>query len=229
MRDFLLIFDLDGTLADSRRDIYFSFAHAMEELGFDPPSEAEFRPLIGKTLKRSFEVFLPGGAATAQRIEAGIAAYRRHYWEHCFDHTRPYEGVDEILAELAASGRFRLAVATTKQTILARRVIEGMGLAPYFDYIQGTDDFPAKPAPYLLYRVLEATGLPSERALMVGDTDSDVLAGKAAGTLTCAVTYGAWQREALEALEPDFLIDRFPEIAPIAHELADRPAAGAAG
>ena len=215
MRFQLLCFDLDGTLVDSHADIRAALEHALASVG---PRDAalEERALgaagLGLPLEEFFALARPGGTLDARRLF--IDEYRRHYHAHLLDRTRPFDGVVETLAQLAplrARG-LRTAVATTKKTDTARKVITGLGLAEHFDAVLGTDGIPHKPAPDLLYLCARTVSRPPESGMMIGDTDRDLLAGRAAGMKTCAVGWGVMGHEGLRPHSPDYLISRFAEL-----------------
>ena len=125
--------------------------------------------------------------------------------------TRPYPGVPETLAALRAGGR-KLAVATTKRTETARRVVEGTGLAPLFDAVAGSDGLVPKPDPSVLRRAAELAGVPLAGAAMVGDTDRDIGAARAAGIPAIGVIWGGFAEDEMRALAPDHVIARFDEL-----------------
>jgi pyrophosphatase PpaX len=107
-------------------------------------------------------------------------------------------------------------VATTKKTLTAERVVAGLGLAAYFDLVLGTEEpLRHKPAPDLLLECARLLGCAPARGLMVGDTERDVLAGRAAGMRTCGVTWGVLGADGLTPHAPDFLIDRFADLLPL--------------
>ena len=197
-----VIFDLDGTLVDSTRDIVVAFNHGLVSVGEETMSEAAVRPLIGTPLVDMYERVLGGhdGARTARACEA----YRRFYFDHCADHTRPFPGVLEALDALAGSP---LAVATTKKTFMAVKLLDMLGLSGRFDLIQGTDDIPAKPDPAVLLQVVEKLGIEPTNTWMIGDTVHDLSAARAAGMKCCAVTYGVTEETALRRLKPDIVVD----------------------
>ncbi len=146
-----------------------------------------------------------------------IDAYRAHYHAHLLDSTRPFDGVVETLARLAplrASG-LRTAVATTKKTDTARRVVHGLSLDGYFDVILGTDGIPHKPAPDLLLLAARSVERKPGGGLMIGDTERDLLAGRAAGMKCCGVGWGVLGHDGLRPNAPDYLISRFDELLPI--------------
>jgi phosphoglycolate phosphatase len=176
-----ILFDLDGALVDSVPCLVRCFRHAFESLGLPAPAEADVRAQIGLPLEARFARFAPG------QVPALCAAYRDHYPRVFARECVVFPGVSTLLARLRERG-YRLGIATTKRTPWARRFVEGMGLAPHVDCVQGTDDFPHKPAPDVLLRALAALGC--EGRWMVGDTPGDVLAGRAAGLSTYAVCWG---------------------------------------
>ena len=101
----------------------------------------------------------------------------------------------------------RKGTATTKQTPTTRIVLEKFGLLAYFEHVQGTDGFPAKPAPDVIHRGLETFGVRPDDGLFVGDSTADMAAGRAAGTTTAGVLWGAGTRAKLSAAQPDHLLD----------------------
>lgn len=195
-----LVFDLDGTLIDSLPDIVESFRAAFHACGMEAPDDAAVRRLIGKPLEEMYGLFTddPG------RVAALTRAYRRIYPRRFTQATRPFPGVVPMLGELRGRG-WRLAVATTKRSEMATRLVEALGLDDHLDHVQGTDDFPHKPAPDVVWRALAALG--SEGSWMIGDTVSDLQAGRAAGLRTFGVTWGTHSRGRLAEADPDVLED----------------------
>jgi len=194
-----VVFDLDGTLVDSLPDIVASFRHAFAALDLEPPSESLVRAEVGLPLEAMYARFAP-----SELVADLCSAYRDHYPQHFADRSRPYPGVLEALAELRERG-YALAVATTKRSDMARRLVAAMGLSDALDHVQGTDGFPHKPAPDVVQRALVA--LDAEGTWMVGDTTHDVGAGKAAGLATYALTWGTHDAARLASAEPDVIAD----------------------
>jgi phosphoglycolate phosphatase len=192
-----IVFDLDGTLVDSLPDIVASFLAAFDGRSVEKPTRAAVEAAIGEPLEKMYAAFAP-----RHEIEALSAYYRSHYRENFRTNSRPFPGVPDLLDELGERGFLRV-VATTKRTDLARAFVEAMGLSKHLDHVQGTDDFPAKPAPDVVHRAIAAVG--GRGTWMVGDTVHDIEAGRAAGLQTYAVTWGTHTRERLAALEPDVL------------------------
>jgi phosphoglycolate phosphatase-like HAD superfamily hydrolase len=219
----LVCFDLDGTLVDSTRDIRAALVHALATV---PPSDAALDEHalgcagLGLPLEEFYALARPAphpfaGADGRRRF---VEAYRSHYHTHLLANTRAFPGVAETLAmvePLRAAG-MRTAVATTKKTLTAERVLGGLGLAQHFDLILGTEEpMPHKPAPDLLLACARRLARDPRRGLMVGDTERDVLAGRAAGMRTCGVTYGVLGADGLTPHAPDFLVDRFADLWPL--------------
>lgn len=198
----LVIFDLDGTLVDSRDDIAAAVNAALAGIGCPPRRLAEIVPRIGEPLDAIFRSWLP--ADRAALLPEAVDAYRRFYFENCARSSALYPGVRGCLERLAP---VRLAIATTKTTRQAVRVCEQLDLSRHFAVVQGCDDIPHKPDPAVVRAVLDRLGVEPTAAWMVGDTAMDVAAGRAAGCATCAVTWGIGGREALEAAGPDLLVD----------------------
>ncbi len=194
-----VVFDLDGTLVDSLDDILDSFLAAFASVDLQPPDRNAARRLVGRPLEDMYEPFAP--AALVPHL---AAAYRVHYPLHFVDRTRPYPGVVDVLTELGGRGYLRV-VATTKRSAMARDLVEALGLGPLLDHVQGTDGFPHKPEPDVILRGLAAVN--ARGTWMVGDTASDLEAGRAAGLKTYAVTWGTHDASTLLAAAPDAIED----------------------
>ncbi|QBI18147.1 HAD family hydrolase [Egibacter rhizosphaerae] len=201
------VFDLDGTLIDSADDIAAAFRAALVAHGRPAPSHEEVRALIGRPLPEMLARYVP-----AREVPELVARYRMLYWRHCADQTRLMPGVRVTLTSLRADG-WRLAVATTKRTDMARRVSAALGVSELVDYVQGTDDLPDKPAPDVVLAALDGLGTaPSPTSWMIGDTTDDLEAGRAAGLSTAGVATGAHEREWLETAGPRCVVDRIDEL-----------------
>jgi HAD superfamily hydrolase (TIGR01549 family) len=138
-----------------------------------------------------------------------VQEYRTIYAARDHSGTRAYEGVVETLAAMPG----RKSTATTKGTPTTRIVLERFGMLPYFDHVQGTDGFPAKPNPDVIFKALSGLGARIEDCLFVGDSPADMEAAKRAGVKSCAVTYGYGQRAEMSQWSPDYWIDEFRELA----------------
>jgi phosphoglycolate phosphatase len=201
------LFDIDGTLLDSARDI----CGAVEQvLALNPPArEISFEYLkgfIGLHLIDLFTEIYPD--YSAPQIDNLIQQYRINYLARCHTQTKVYPGVAEGLAALGG----RKATATTKGSPTTRAVLEQFGLIRYFDHVQGTDGFPCKPAPDVVLAALAALGERAEECLFVGDSPADMEAGRRAGVRTCAVRYGYGKADELARWAPDFWVSDLREL-----------------
>lgn len=195
------LFDVDGTLTDSAPDITTSVLETLDRNGYPAQPVSLLRSYIGKHLTELFTDIIPG--IDQAGIDDLILQYRAIYTAKGHANTRTYDGVLDALAALPG----RKGTATTKGTPMTRVVLEKFGMLPYFDHVQGTDGFPAKPAPDVIHRGLEALGAAPGDVLFVGDSTADVVAGKAAGVTVCAVRWGYGNHAEMEAAGPDFWID----------------------
>jgi phosphoglycolate phosphatase len=207
----LVIFDLDGTLADTKKDLALSVNAMREYMGLGPVRLEAVASYVGHgvtvLVQRALEEKAPEG-----EVEKGLAFFLDYYARHLLDNTIAYPGVREALEDL---GNRKLAILTNKPTRFSRKIIEGLGLASYFFEIYGGDSFPLKkPHPMGIKTLMTHAAMPAEKTLMVGDCDTDVLTGRNAGVWTCGVTYG-FGPQALEEAGPDLLLQDLRDLPPI--------------
>ena len=205
----LLIFDLDGTVADTLPDIAASARFLAEELGCPPPDEAFVRSCIGggagKLVGRILGTDDPARIADAKRL------FAEHYNAHAAVRTRLYDGVPEVLEHYA--GRKRLAMATFKSRPAAERILAHFGIAGCFERLVTADDCRrTKPDPECVERILTALQVRPEDAVLIGDTVTDMDTGRNAGVLTCGVTYGYGSARDIFTRGPDYLVSRITDI-----------------
>lgn len=208
-----LVFDLDGTLADTPAGIAATIAAVLAEMGYAPPAADAVLPMIGLPLEDTFRSFLPPDRWDA--VPDCVIRYREIYAATAIPASRLYPGVEETLRRCRAAG-YRMGIATTKISPVAEAVLSHCGILPLFDAVFGSDmtSLP-KPHPELALKLLAELGSDPAQAMVVGDTSYDILMGKGAGARTCAVTYGVHPRHQLEAAGPDHIIDRFGDLASI--------------
>jgi phosphoglycolate phosphatase len=207
-----VLFDLDGTLADSAEDIRRALDLAFRDLGV-PIENGVDRLVDGSPLEEIFAAAVPGG--TTAELARFIEAYRYHYERAQHATTRLYPGVRETIGTLRSmQPRIKLAVATTKKASSAVSLIEILGMRDAFEWIggSGATSMRPKPAPDLLLHVSEQLGVAPGRALMVGDTLRDVVAAQRAGMRIAAVTYGLGDVQALIDARPDYVLEEFDEL-----------------
>jgi phosphoglycolate phosphatase len=199
MRYELLVFDWDGTLMDSAARIVASMRAAFQELGLAPPAPAAARNVIGLGLSHAVAQLAPD--ADEAMLARLIARYRAHYLELDDTPTPLFAGAADVVAGLRAQG-YLLAVATGKSRIGLDRALGESGLGAHFHATRSADETFSKPHPQMLLELLDELGVHASRALMIGDTEYDLLTARNAGVDALAVCYGAHAPERLLALEP---------------------------
>jgi phosphoglycolate phosphatase len=207
----LVVFDLDGTLVDSKQDLELSVNAMRGAMGLGPLPLDLIASYIGhgatELVRRSL-----GTLATSENVDKGMAFFLNYYREHMLDHTAPYRGVPEALEKLRTP---KLAVLTNKPVNFSREMLTRLGFASYFTFVYGGNSFPQKkPDPVGLHKMMEDLEVLAAQTLMVGDSDTDVLTGRNAGVWTCGVTYG-FGAETLRQAPPDLVIDDLRELPPL--------------
>jgi phosphoglycolate phosphatase len=207
----LLIFDLDGTLIDSKLDIAHSVNAARAHLGLAPLDLELILTYVGRGAPVLIRKAL-GPEASDAEIAKALDFFLRNYRAHALDSTALYQGVRESLDRLHEAGKC-LAVLSNKPEAISREIARGLDLCRLFFRIYGGDSFPTKkPDPAGVLRLLEESGVSADRAIMVGDSSVDIQTARNAGVRVCAVTYG-FAPETLDDPAPDLLIDRLSDLA----------------
>jgi len=208
----LLIFDLDGTLIDSAADLALSVNATLRYAGREPLDHATIFSYVGRGAPALIRRAL-GEGATQDELDDALHYFLTYYWDHKLDHTRLYPGVAETLQQLAnGTSRRILTVLTNKPENVSRSILAGLGVGHLFRYIFGGNSFVTKkPDPLGIHKTLEKTGVPPAAAMMIGDSDVDIVTGTNAGVWTCGVTYGIGTLQ-LEKNPPHLLINSFPEL-----------------
>lgn len=221
----LLVFDLDGTLVDSKDDLASSVNFALASHGMPVLP----RPLIYSFVGDGAQMLIRRSIPEERKriLPAVLSTFLSHYAEHLLDTTVPYPGVVEALARFR--GLFRMAVLTNKPVAMTRTILDGLGLAGFFSDVRGGDSFDTKkPSPEGLLRIMEEAGVAPAETLMVGDSANDVLAGRGAKAATCGVTYGLGAA-GFAAAAPDFTVERFPDLFAHIRPTGERSAHARAG
>jgi phosphoglycolate phosphatase len=195
----LYIFDVDGTLMDSAPDICAAIQEVLAARGRTGVTDAVLRRYIGRRL---LDMFLDLGFQE-EEIEPMIAHYRDIYHERKHRSSCVMPGVAEMLEGLDGLK----STATVKSTAGTRIVLDQFGLLRHFHHVQGTDGFPSKPEPDVIFKSIEALGVEKENCLFVGDSAADMEAGYRAGVATCAVGYGYGDPQEMARWNPTFWID----------------------
>jgi HAD superfamily hydrolase (TIGR01549 family) len=202
------LFDVDGTLVDSAADICGAIRQVLAETSQNHLPDEFLRSYIGRHLLDLFDDLFPH--ESREQKDNWVQQYREVYPLRKHASTICFEGVKDVLARLPG----KKSTATTKGTPTTRTVLEQFGLLPYFDHVQGTDGFPAKPHPDVIFRALQALNAKPKECLFVGDSPADLEAARRAGVQSCAVTYGYGKREDLARWSPNYWIDHLKELIP---------------
>jgi phosphoglycolate phosphatase len=179
----LAVFDLDGTLVDSRQDLYLAVAHALSELGLPQRSLEEVVSFVGDG---AVTLVSRAIAPREHLLETAVALWREHYSRHLLDHTRLYPGIAAVLG----SARIPLAVHTNKPGAMARRILDGLGVLSRFVTVVGGDEAARKPDPSGLLGICVRAGVKPEDAVLIGDSLVDRSTAVAAGIRFVPVSWG---------------------------------------
>ncbi|MBR1155657.1 HAD hydrolase-like protein [Bradyrhizobium sp. JYMT SZCCT0428] len=206
-----VLLDLDGTLIDSYPGILASCLAALRALGHEPDETLEIKRIIGAPLEEIMQILLQSYGDG--RVGEAVTAYRQHYGESGFLGSVPYPGIGNSLAEMKRCG-LQIYLATSKREIFARRILEHLGFARYFDGIHGSvpsGELDHKPE--LLAHILSRHGLSPSHSLMVGDRRHDISGAHAVGMRGLGVLWGYGTRDELETAGADQLVDAPADLA----------------
>jgi phosphoglycolate phosphatase len=211
----LVIFDLDGTLIDSRLDLVHSVNAALRHIGRPELPDDVIASYVGDGAPILIQRALGGEAVDEALIRKGLEFFLSYYREHKLDHTTVYPGIAEALASVQRSSNGsprKMAVLTNKPVNPSRSIVEALGLAPFFCQIYGGNSFSTKkPDPEGALKLLQETGVQPEQAAIVGDSHVDVRTGRNAGLWTVGVTYG-FATHTLENEPPDVIVEEPREV-----------------
>ncbi len=203
----LLIFDLDGTLIESKWDIAKSVNLTLAELGLPERPLEEIFGFVGDGVKKLLRLAVGEEGRTS--FEDALKVFRGHYLAHCLDQTTFFPGIEPMLSHFAHKQK---AVATNKSIEYTRVILNGLG-AQHFTYLVGGDNgFGLKPEPGMLLHVMEQLNVSKDQAVLVGDSTNDINGGHNAGIRVCAVGYGMGNRDKMAACKPDWFIERPEEL-----------------
>jgi len=217
----LVVWDMDGTLVDSRNVIQDAMTRAFEDLGMTPPPYDQTRQIVGLSLDEACRKLVPEGFPPGE-LGRLVEAYKNAF---IFTRTQPdfkeplYEGAVDLL-ETLANQNCLLALATGKSHRGIEAVFERHGIGRYFDTIWCADDGPGKPHPFMVLEAMKAVGVEPDQTAMVGDAIFDIQMGNAAGVTTHGVTWGFGARHELEAVGAHHLHTSMDELSLALNEFA---------
>jgi phosphoglycolate phosphatase len=211
----LVIFDLDGTLIDSRLDLVHSVNAALRHIERPELPNDVIASYVGDGAPILIQRALGAEAGDESLVHKGLEFFLSYYREHKLDHTTVYAGIPEALTAILNSANGvprKLAVLTNKPVNPSRAIIEAVGLGQFFSQVYGGNSFGTKkPDPEGARKLLEENGVKPEQAAIVGDSHVDVQTGRNAGLWTVGVTYGFTTRT-LQDEVPDVLVDTAGEV-----------------
>jgi phosphoglycolate phosphatase len=212
----LFIFDLDGTLIDSRLDLIHSVNAMLRHFGRPELAGDVVASYVGDGAPMLVRRAL-GDPADEDFFKQGLDYFLNYYREHKLDHTRVYEGIGNALTRIQDSnGRVvgrQMAILSNKPVHPSRAIVKALGIGEFFVTVYGGNSFPTKkPDPFGVNTLLKETQTSPEQSIIVGDSSIDIVTGRNAGVWTCGVTYG-FAPQTLSIAPPDVLIDRPEELA----------------
>ena len=204
-----ILFDFDGTLADSSEGIYNSLTYAFESYGHGQPPAELLKKFIGPPLYHSFTVFCGFDDTHAWEM---TRKYRERYKEKGYLESRIYDGVAETLKRLKEQG-YILATASSKPLHFVDQICENLGIKQYFDLLGGTEfDNTSELKSTVIQNVMDKIGATADNTLMVGDRLFDIEGAHQVGIPCCAVLYGFGNREEFEEYKADYIVEKPEEI-----------------
>lgn len=203
-----LIFDLDGTLVDTKKDIADSANKALVDLGLNTVPDEVVHSFVGKGISNLMEGCL--GVERASEVDEAVRLFRQHYKENLTTFSHLYPGVSDVLSHFASKKK---AVLTNKIESFSTLILEDLNVMKHFEVVWGGDTGPEmKPDPLGIETVLNRLNVSKEKTILIGDSTVDIQTGKNAGVKTCAVTYGFDSKETLQKAQPDYVIDSMKEV-----------------
>ncbi|MDZ4798291.1 MAG: HAD-IA family hydrolase [Bryobacteraceae bacterium] len=209
----LVIFDLDGTLIDSKLDLAHAVNATRTHMALGPLSHELIYSYVGNGAPVLIRRAL-GNEASQADVDAALEYFLSYYREHKLDYTVLYPGVRQSLDELRDAG-VRMAVLTNKPFRISREILDGLGVGPHFFQVYGGNSFEQKkPDPVGIHALLVESGISALEAMMVGDSGVDIQTARNAGIAAVGCSWG-FQPESLLIDTPDYLIENMTELAGI--------------
>ncbi|MBX7150589.1 HAD-IA family hydrolase [bacterium] len=205
----LLIFDLDGTLVDSLKDIAQSVNFTLQQLEIQSLPEKQIQSYVGDGISLLLSRCLQTQCEPNESLlKEALGIYEKHHMDHCLDYSKLYPDVEAVLSHFQNKNKI---IISNKPENFTKKVVQGLGIAHYFDIILGGDSLQEKkPSPFPVLFALNKLRKAPRSAVMIGDGHQDIACGKAAGIWTCGVTYGFRSKDAVA--DADFIVDQLNKI-----------------
>lgn len=212
-----VLFDLDGTLVDSAYDLYIAMNLTLSDLAFPIVSQSMFETWIGNGIETLVKRGLSGDMQVSEHLDVAlsdkaIALFYQHYAQQVGLYSALFQHVETGLNALSGVPK---ALVTNKARMFTETLLDKLALTSYFDVIVCGDDMAKKPSPEPLLFACNALNVEPSKAIMIGDSKSDILAAHAANVDVIALTYGYNQGENLADYNPQYLCDNFLDIIPV--------------
>ena len=210
----LVIFDLDGTLVDSKYDLTDSVNFVRHEHGLNPLPVDKVASYLGSGITALVKAVL--AELKNENFDEAVKMFKDNYAKHLTDKTLPYKDVTDMLSNISQPK----VLLSNKDEKFSKQILETLGLSKYFTEIYGGDSFKEKkPSPLPIYEILKKFSLNKEDVVMVGDGANDIMVGKNAGITTIGVLYGYSSQQQLNDLAPDYQVKSPKEIINIINNL----------
>ncbi|RLA22621.1 MAG: phosphoglycolate phosphatase [Gammaproteobacteria bacterium] len=211
----LVAFDLDGTLVDSALDLAYAGNEMLAELGLESVTDDQVRHWVGNGAPKLVQRMLTRKLESEQShplLEKALSIFLALYEKNICHFSELYEGVNDGLENLQKTG-VKIACITNKPLRFVRPILAQLGIEGYFEQVVGGDSYPhIKPHPMPLLKTADYFGCPANEAVMIGDSNNDILAARAAGFGIICVNYGYNQGRRIEDFHPDRVINSVAEI-----------------
>ncbi len=198
------LFDLDGTLINSSKDISVAVNYTLEKLGLTPLPEKEIIKHVGYGGKK----LLQGVLSTQDEdlLDKAVKIFREYYFANPAEYTTLYPYTEELLRKLKEENK-KIAVVTNKYEDISRQILEKLGVMSLIDIVIGGDTTEyKKPQPEPVLYAISILGSSPEKSIMIGDSETDIISGKQAGTKTALVLYGFGKKDIALSHNPDFVV-----------------------
>lgn len=207
----LIIFDLDGTLAETRQDIADAANFMLRKLDLHTLPDETITSYVGDGIKKLIERCLPD--SPGYLLDTAIDYFVEYYGNHLADHSHLYPGILDFLKKMYP---VKMAILSNKAQKFTDDITHRLEIRNYFQLVMGSNkQFPKKPQPDSIHHIMKTLGCAKRKTIIIGDTKNDIQAGQAAGIYTCAVSYGFRNKEELLKYNPDFMIDSIDELTQI--------------